>query len=140
MAHPDLRIYTSYPCASARALLYHSLVDSQSNQPIEFEILEELEDDLGESFAEFLQLFLEQMPQRLARLRVAVESNDADAAREASHSIKSSAGYVGATQLMQVSAEIERRARENTLQEVETLVSRAESLYKKVHEVLADRY
>ncbi|MCB1740305.1 MAG: Hpt domain-containing protein [Gammaproteobacteria bacterium] len=106
---------------------------------VDLNILDELAEDLGETFAEFMELLLEQMPLRLQRLRAAIEQGDAGLACEAAHSIKSSAGYVGARQLMQLGAEIERCARAGELHGTRELAEQADAQYEQVRLLLTQR-
>ena len=85
---------------------------------IDLEVLDELEEDMGEEFVDFVRLFLNQTPLRLAQLGSSVEVNDPEGVRQAAHQIKSSAGYLGADPMMRLCARIEATARAGQLEGV----------------------
>jgi HPt (histidine-containing phosphotransfer) domain-containing protein len=60
---------------------------------------------------EVLQLFQEDVPGRLERLRQAVDEGDLVKAERAAHSIKGSAGNIGATALHDACRDVENAAR-----------------------------
>lgn len=62
-----------------------------------------------------ITLFLNQTPDVVKTLLMAIESGDLDAARTNAHSLKSSAAYVGAVAYSEKLAEIERAAKEEHL-------------------------
>src|SRR5262249_15959756 len=66
---------------------------------------------------EILRLFLEDSPTQINAIREALSVDDAEAVRHAAHSLKGSAGYVGASRLASICAGIERLAREQDLGE-----------------------
>lgn len=53
--------------------------------------------------------------ERLDALQAALDRNDADAAARAAHGLKSGSGFVGATEILRLCAEIERTARASDL-------------------------
>ena len=68
-----------------------------SDEPIDWSVLTGL--DLGDSLPTLVATFLEHTPALVGELRAAVESDDADAAGAAAHSLKSSARMFGAARL-----------------------------------------
>jgi HPt (histidine-containing phosphotransfer) domain-containing protein len=67
----------------------------------------------GDSLAASLAaLFLDLAPRRLAAARAALDADDADAVRRAAHSLKSSAGNVGAFVLLEAAGQLETAAEE----------------------------
>jgi len=79
-------------------------------------------------------IFSEEMPRRLAEVKNAFERNDSDAAGRASHSIKSSAGQLGAVALAGVAAEMERLVESSGMEQARELVGEME---KQLEQFLA---
>jgi HPt (histidine-containing phosphotransfer) domain-containing protein len=61
--------------------------------------------------AQVLSLFLEEAPRRLDRIRMAHQARDASEMHRAAHSMKGSAGNIGATELFAICREVDDRAR-----------------------------
>lgn len=79
-----------------------------------------------------IALFLEEAPGRLAAARKGEEEGDLAAVAEATHSLKSSALNFGATRLSNLAAKIEMQARENTWENLSTLLNDLEGAYNTV--------
>lgn len=75
-------------------------------------------------FAATLRMFLEQAPIWFSQIEASVASDDARAARHASHTLKSVSAMVGARSLSAVCAELETLARSGSLSGAEPLVAR----------------
>ena len=60
---------------------------------------------------ELAQLFLDDCPQRLSALRDALARRDRSALESAAHTLKGSAGYIGAAEVFAAAAEVEAIAR-----------------------------
>jgi len=61
--------------------------------------------------AQVLSLFLEEAPRRIERIRVALQTRDASEMHRAAHSMKGSAGNIGAMDLLDICREVDDRAR-----------------------------
>ena len=72
---------------------------------------------------EVLQLFLEDVPARISRLREAWQGGDAVAVQRAAHSLKGSAGNVGAMQLLAVCSKLDEQGRSGDLSNLSPLVA-----------------
>jgi HPt (histidine-containing phosphotransfer) domain-containing protein len=76
--------------------------------------VQRLTETLGEQgpalVAELLAVFAEDAPVQLADLRSALDCADADAARRAAHSLKSTAAMLGAVRLAAAAGTVEARA------------------------------
>ena len=68
-----------------------------------------------------LDLFLTNLPVRVGRIRTGLANRDVAEVRQAAHSLKSTAGNLGAATLSSVSAQIERHADEGDLAAVQDL-------------------
>jgi two-component system sensor histidine kinase/response regulator len=67
--------------------------------------------DEADIVAEVVSLFLQDAPERLATLQVAVERGDLDLAVRAAHTLKGSAGHLGAKTLAMICERFERKVR-----------------------------
>ena len=64
---------------------------------------------------ELCQIFLEESPKLLEKLRDAVFSKDTEAVRRAAHGLKGELGYLGATKAVQAASELEDMGHANNL-------------------------
>lgn len=79
-----------------------------TQNPINPEVFEDLQDAMGDEFAEELLLtFLSEAPGMLADLRSAAAEGDTERLRRAAHSIKSNAQTFGAEALSSLARDIE---------------------------------
>ena len=78
---------------------------------INVERLRDVSMEDNEFMIELVDLFLDDMPEQLDRLRKAVEQADTDSTAKAAHRIKGAAGNVGADRLSQICGELEQSRR-----------------------------
>jgi len=90
-------------------------------------------DVLGEVF----QLFLADVPARIDRLRAAWHAGDAVTVQRAAHSLKGSAGNIGATQLAAVCSRLDELGRSGDLSALAPLVASLEAEYGRVEAEIA---
>jgi HPt (histidine-containing phosphotransfer) domain-containing protein len=91
----------------------------------------------GQDFLiEMIQLFLENAPERLRAARRSVDDGDPDGVYLAAHSLKSTAGNLGARGMQEVAERLEERARDGDLETVAPLVQEAERAYEPLREKL----
>jgi HPt (histidine-containing phosphotransfer) domain-containing protein len=95
--------------------------------------------------AEFIDLFLGDLPGRLATIREGVANGDAELTRGAAHALKSSSGYIGALELSSRCRELEHTARARELalahqlaEQVELEANRAEE-FLRLHRATLDQ-
>lgn len=69
----------------------------------------------GDFINELIDAFLEDAPQMLQNMRVALDAKDAESFRRNAHSLKSNANTFGATELGILARELEFMAKENNL-------------------------
>jgi HPt (histidine-containing phosphotransfer) domain-containing protein len=93
------------------------------------------DDDPG-LFAELVELFLEDTPQRLRALSGALEQQDPGALERAAHALKSSAANLGALALSELFKELEAASRERDLERAASLVARSNSEFQRVEAAL----
>ncbi len=72
--------------------------------------------------AEVLRLFLDEVPPRMARLRNAWESGDIEEMHRAAHSLKGSAGNIGAKRLYEVCSKLDALGKAGDLASAAPLV------------------
>jgi two-component system sensor histidine kinase/response regulator len=86
--------------------------------------------------AELTRTFREDTPRRIARLREALRTSDADAMRKVAHSLRGSAGALGAIQLLAAATELERAVGETTPGGWEHLVDALEEHAERAFDAL----
>ena len=87
-------------------------------------------------FADLVDLFLVDTPDRMESLNAALESKDAKALEEAAHALKSSCGNLGAMGLSVLFTEIEMKGRQSDLEGALPLVGRSVEEFKRVEQAL----
>ena len=88
-----------------------------------------------EDYRQLLDIFVSTTEKDIAALRRALEETDADAAREAAHSIKGAAANLELTELSETARTIEDLARKNLLQEIPTHVRTLEENVQSVSQL-----
>ena len=81
---------------------------------------------------ELFTLFLEDVPDRIARLRAAWQAGDAVGVQRAAHSLKGSAGNIGATKLHAVCAVLDAQGRSGDLAPLAPMVASLDAEYARV--------
>jgi CheY-like chemotaxis protein/HPt (histidine-containing phosphotransfer) domain-containing protein len=94
-------------------------------------------DDEPDVVAEVVGLFLTDASRRIAALRAAVGAGDAVALERAAHTLKGSAGHLGARGMQALCGAIEEQARRGTTGTSATLVSDLEDELERVRAALA---
>ncbi len=87
-------------------------------------------------FAELVQLFLEDTPDRIHQLSEALEANDAHSLERAAHALKSSAANLGASTLSGLFREIESVGRSQQLERAAALIQESRQEYERVQHAL----
>ena len=82
--------------------------------------------------AEILNLFLEDVPRRIALVRAACAGGDAAELYRAAHSLKGSAGNVGAHPLFEICRELDDKGRAGDLTDVKRLADALDAEYARV--------
>jgi HPt (histidine-containing phosphotransfer) domain-containing protein len=81
---------------------------------------------------EVLKLFLEEVPPRIVRLRNAWQSGNIQEVQRAAHSLKGSAGNIGARRLHAVCSELDDKGRSGDLAALAPLVDTLTAEFDKV--------
>ncbi|MCI0394879.1 MAG: Hpt domain-containing protein [Chloroflexi bacterium] len=80
--------------------------------------------------------YLEEVQELLARLGAAVAAEDAAGVKQAAHSLKGSSGYLGAQQVVTLSAALEQKGRGGSTSGAATLLAQLEEEFERVRQVL----
>jgi signal transduction histidine kinase/CheY-like chemotaxis protein/HPt (histidine-containing phosphotransfer) domain-containing protein len=133
------------PVAGAPAPVAHpaptpTVEDGRAAAGVAFDpgVLDQLREDLGGAPAlrEVIETFLGRMPATLTALRDAAARADADGLRQAAHMIKGTSAMLGARELSEQAAEIERAGRAGSIQDAATRVAGVEASYRTIEAVL----
>jgi signal transduction histidine kinase/DNA-binding response OmpR family regulator len=113
--------------------------DGSSDPAIDETVLETLRRDLGgdEPLRDVISTFLESTPGVLAELRAAAENGDGEAIRGAAHRIKGTSATLGARELSEQCAAIERLDESDGASSVTARVAAVEETYRRVEAALA---
>ena len=89
--------------------------------------------------AELIDTFLDDSPQLFAAMRQSLGDGNAESFRRAAHSLKSNSANFGALALAALAKDLEALGKDNKLADATTTLALAETEYKKVKDVLAQR-
>ena len=84
-----------------------------------------------ELLVKMLNLFMEHGPERVAQIRSGVESGSVEEAQRGAHSLKSSAGNLGARRLQAGAARLEGLADDGDLEGAEELLPELETAFRE---------
>ncbi len=117
-----------------------SIMDNPSEQVLDPEVIECLKELGGEDdpglFAELVDMFLHDTPERLTALQTALASDDIKEIERVAHSMKSSCGNLGAMGLADLCFQIEMAGRNGTVDDLKSLVERSDDEYQRVRSAL----
>jgi CheY-like chemotaxis protein len=99
--------------------------------------LRDLQEDEQEIFAELLDLFLNNAPVHLQRLREALRGGDFKRLEEAAHSLKGSCAYMGTERMVALSAELEKKGRDGSVENVEDILVQLEEEFEQFRRSVA---
>ena len=99
--------------------------------------MQELLEIMGDGFTGLVQVYFDDTPRLLARLREAAASGQHDAIAEITHSLKSSSANVGALPLAELAKRAESDARSGSSEQLGSLGQRLDSEYQRVVEAFA---
>jgi HPt (histidine-containing phosphotransfer) domain-containing protein len=110
---------------SSQPVLDPAVIDTlrQLTVPGEPDVLEEV-----------LKLFLEEAPARLSKLRNAWEARDIQSVQRMAHSLKGSAGNIGATALFEICKQLDSAGRPAVVVDTGSLIDALDTEYRKVEE------
>ena len=105
-----------------------SATDLNSLPLLDSEVIAELRDIMEDEFAELLNIFLNDLPVQLARMRAAVAQNNADELYQFAHRFKSSCGSLGALRLAELIQRLEQAGRQKNLNGAVELLQQTEAV------------
>lgn len=108
------------------------------SEHVDMESLNELKEVMEEEYALLLETYLSDSIERIDRIKKSASDTDAEALRQAAHSLKGSSSNLGAVILTGLCREAEDMGRENSLQGIDPLVERIEQEYLLVKPILED--
>ena len=121
---------------SGRTLLPAAVMHETDGNPLDHDVFDKLREILGPALQQTVAPFLEDTPGYLNELEQAVKDGDADTARAMAHSIKGSAGNLGASTLAQLAKEAEELAIEHRVADIQPLLGRLRQAFEAVAMVL----
>ncbi len=98
--------------------------------------LKELKELLGDTYKDLLEAYLSDGPKRLDQMRSAFQDLDFETLASAAHALKGSSSNMGAQELSEVCAEIEKLARSNSTDGLEEKVEEVMLAYQGVETIL----
>jgi len=111
-------------------------VRDQDEPAIDTELLGQLNDALGGEVASIIEFFLEYLPGQIETLHKALAAGDADTLRREAHSLKGSAGNLGAQRLASLCRELEIQAADQALDAARPTVRMIDDEAVSTHEAL----
>lgn len=87
-----------------------------------------------DEFLEIVEIFIDTADEDIQKLEAANIENNCEAASEAAHSLKGSAGNLGFEELSEISAQVEKGARNN---DIKGLAERLPVFVEKLNEIKA---
>jgi len=104
---------------------------------IDADALERLEEWGGGALVlQLVEIFLEHAPERVGQIRSGLDETDLEVAERGAHSLKSSAGNLGARRLERVAARIEDHSSRREVAEATDLLDALESAYQEARTAL----
>ena len=104
--------------------------------PVDTETLSMLKEVMEDDFSELITTFLDDASSRVGQLPSLLEQGDAKALRLCAHSLKGSSSNLGAIVFAELCFEIESRANDNQLEEIEGYIERIEQEFLRVKSAL----
>lgn len=109
---------------------------SAAQSKIDAGMMAQLQELLGDRFAELIERFLSDSTRRMELLRTAVPARDFDVMHAEAHGLKGSSRNIGANCLAQACGELEDKGREKDGEQVENLLVVIEQEFVAVCEAL----
>jgi HPt (histidine-containing phosphotransfer) domain-containing protein len=106
---------------------------------IDLPTFEKLKNDVGADFVgELIAAYCDETPQLMAKLQLALTAQDADAFRQAAHSIKSTSNTFGALALGALAKELEMLGRAGSFADAQEKADQLAAEYDRVQQTLKD--
>ncbi len=81
-------------------------------------------------------MFIDEMPGRISRVELNVDSGDMEALKDVAHEIKGVSGNMGAERLQEASADMEQAAKGQDLDIIEDVLARVKNEYSEIERVM----
>lgn len=111
----------------------------QANSIFDKEIIASLYEAIGSSTGKIITIYLEDVPSNIQSMRLALESKDYETIARLAHSLKSSSGNLGATQVAELSIELEKAINtcSATPEYIALSIDKLESAFKSIQLLLS---
>ncbi|HYF02230.1 MAG TPA: response regulator [Patescibacteria group bacterium] len=106
--------------------------------PTALQRLKELHEDENDTvfLKELIDIFLQNTPQHIAKIKSQIEENTPDLVRKTAHAIKGSSAVLGASGLVEICSALENASRAGDINTIQALAPQLNEEYAKVHEAL----
>ena len=104
---------------------------------IDTEILDEVREDLEEDFDDFVEQFFDDAQTWVTEIRQAVDVGDAETVYQRAHTLKSSCGYLGASDLAETARVLEEMGRAGSVTAADGLASKVGDELDRVRNAIA---
>jgi len=99
---------------------------------LDFATFDGMKELLEDEFPSFLETFFTENQDALLRIEQGLASTDAEMVKGAAHNLKSSSGYLGATQLAELAQHIEEQSSQGHLTGLETTYQQAQGVFDAI--------
>lgn len=109
-------------------------MNSELEQQFSPEVLDALHEAIGDGINHIISIYVDDMPNSLQVMRQALAKQEYETIGRTAHSLKSSSGNLGATQLVTLSLELEMLIKSGCTQEAEISqsIQKIEAAFKQV--------
>lgn len=108
-----------------------------AGEHLDLDILKELKTIMGDEYPLLLETFINDSVARIATVADAVAAGDPDAIRRTAHSLKGSAGNLGATRLSLICKSLEELGATGAVEGAQLLLEDLQNEYQQVSHALA---
>jgi two-component system sensor histidine kinase/response regulator len=136
-----MRVVRHWSARPSHSIAEKAMYEEEDDKALDAGVIASLRDLGGDDpsiFNELVELFLEDTPTRIAALEQALASGSARELEAAAHTLKSSAGNLGAYVLSTLCKELEDCGRNQKLEAATSLVARSREEFKRVEEQLRE--
>ncbi|HET9033288.1 MAG TPA: ATP-binding protein [Dokdonella sp.] len=130
-------VFAAPPASQFGAAPASAAVSPTAAPPVDQATVQELLEIMGEGFSELVQVYFDDTPKLLARLRQAAGDSDHEIISEVTHSLKSSSANVGALPLAELARNAEVQAKARRSDELGSLPQCLDNEYRRVLEAFA---
>lgn len=103
-------------------------------------VLKQLREILGDTYRDFLEVYLDDTPKSLEQMQSALKDADFETIATVAHTLRGSSINFGAQKLSDTCAEIEKLARANTIEGLEEKILEVVEVYQDVRSILEQEY